>query len=96
MTVDPPVLQAGRLLTYRLARLSVDSIWARRSSGLRGSLLKEIERLETLQAQDVLLSDEDLEHLDELIQRGFKIIEAAAREIRTVEDLEDIRRLLRK
>ncbi len=96
MPVDPPVLQAARMLSYRLARLSVDSIWARRSSGLRGSLLKEIERLETLQAQAGLLTDTDLEHLDELIQRGFKIIVAAAREIRTVEDLEDIRCLLRR
>jgi hypothetical protein len=96
MPTDSPLLEAARLLTFRLARLSVDSIWARRSSGLRGSLLKEIDRLEILQAGGQTLDDEMLAHLDELVRRGFQIIEAAAREIRTIDDLEDIRRLLRK
>ena len=34
MTDEPTLLEAARLLTFRLARLSVDSTWARRSSGL--------------------------------------------------------------
>jgi hypothetical protein len=96
MPTDPALLEAARLLTFRLARLSVDSIWARRSSGLRGSLLKEIERLEMLQAGGQVLEDAMLDHLDELVRRGFQIVEAAAREIRTVDDLDDIRRLLRR
>ena len=96
MPGNPPLLEAAQLLTFRLARLSVDSTWARRSSGLRGSLLKEIERLENLQLQKKTLDDVDLAHLDRLVRRGFEIIEAAAREIRTIDDLDDIRRLLPK
>jgi hypothetical protein len=96
MTDEPALLEAARLLTYRLARLSVDSTWARRSSGLRGSLLKEVERLENLQQEGGALEDADLAHLEGLVSRGFDIIVAAARDIRTIDDLEDIRRLLRR
>jgi len=96
MTDEPTLLEAARLLTFRLARLSVDSTWARRSSGLRGSLLKEVDRLENLQQQGRALDDETLQPLDALVSRGFEIIEAAAREIRTIDDLADIRLLLRR
>jgi hypothetical protein len=100
-STDPPMLEAARLLTFRLSRLSVDSHWARRSSGLRGSLLKEVDHMESLQQQGQVLGEEDLFHLGELVQRGFEIIEAAAREIRTIDDLDmlkvdDIRRLIRR
>ena len=94
MPTEPTVLEAARLLTFRLARLSVDSTWARRSSGLRGSLLKEVERLENLQQQGQELQENDLQHIDDLVQRGFEIIVAAAREIRSADDLDDIRHLL--
>jgi hypothetical protein len=98
---DPPMLEAARLLTFRLARLSVDSHWARRSSGLRGSLLKEVEQMENLQEMGLTLREDDLAHLGELVGRGFEIIVAAAREIRTMDDLDDlqldhIRRLLNR
>jgi len=96
MSDEPALLEAARLLTFRLARLSVDSTWARRSSGLRGSLLKEVERLENLQLQGKVPGGEELLHIDGLVSRGFEIIEAAAREIRTIDDLDDIRRLLRR
>ena len=88
MSSEPALLETARQLTFRLARLSVDSTWARRSSGLRGSLLKEVERLETLELQDARV--DELEHLDALVKRGFEIITAAAREIRTKDDLADI------
>jgi len=63
-----------RLLAARLERLSVDSIWARRASGLRGSLIKALESIET---------DEPitLEALEALIERSFEILRNAAREI---------------
>lgn len=96
MNTEPSILQAARMLTYRLARLSVDSGWARRSSGLRGSLLKEIDHVESLLAQPLPLKDKDLQHLEELVLRGFKIIEAAAREIRSIDDLDDLRRLIKQ
>ena len=84
-----PLLEAAQLLTYRLMRLSVDSHWARRSSGLRGSLLKEIERLETLVNEGQVLTDSDLQHLEELVNRAYEIIVLAAREIRSIDDVDD-------
>ncbi len=63
-----------RLLTARLERLSVDSIWARRASGLRRSLVKAIE------AADAGIEFPP-EHLDALIEHSFDILRKAAREI---------------
>jgi hypothetical protein len=37
-------LELLRLLAARLERLSVDSRWARRASGLRGNILKVLEQ----------------------------------------------------
>ena len=69
-----PRIDLLKLLASRLERLSVDSIWARRASGLRGSLIKALESF-----------DEGLEtspeHLDFLIDRSFLILRNAAREI---------------
>jgi hypothetical protein len=74
-----------RLLAARLERLSVDSIWARRASGTRGSVLKAIERLD---AGDTLTAD----HLDLLIDNSFELLRRAAQEI---PDLEAIRKRLK-
>ncbi len=63
-----------RLLTSRLERLSVDSIWARRASGLRGSLIKALESVDNQEPVSV-------ETLDMLIERSFEILRNAAREI---------------
>jgi hypothetical protein len=68
------LLDLARRLVSRLERLSVDSIWARRASGLRGGLLKAIE-----QAEQGL--PEARQTLEVHIRRGFEIVEAAAREI---------------
>jgi hypothetical protein len=63
-----------RMLAKRLERLSVDSIWARRANGLRGSIVKA-------------LTDADagtppgIEQLDLLIEHSFQILSKAAREI---------------
>ncbi len=69
-----------RLLTSRLERLSVDSIWARRASGLRGSLIKALESADAGNAYPP-------EHLEMLIERSFEILRNAAREIPDVEAL---------
>ncbi|MEI7848624.1 MAG: hypothetical protein WCK35_22675 [Chloroflexota bacterium] len=63
-----------RLLTARLERLSVDSIWARRASGLRGSLIKALDSIDNGQ----IITNE---HLDKLIDHSFLILRNAAREI---------------
>ena len=63
-----------RLLATRLERLSVDSIWARRASGLRGSLIKALESIETEEPIT-------MEALEALIERSFEILRNAAREI---------------
>jgi len=53
----------------RLERLSVDSIWAHRASGLRGSILRFIEKYENNTPLD------DPEKLNELLNMGFYILE---------------------
>ncbi len=79
---DPLQLELLRRLTARLERLSVDSRWARRASGLRGNLLKVLEAAEA--------GDEvSPARLEPLIQRAFDILRAAAQEI---PDLEALRR----
>jgi len=71
---ENPRLALLTMLTARLERLSVDSIWARRASGLRGSLLKALAAAESASP----LPDS---HLDELIERSFDILRRSAREI---------------
>lgn len=61
------------LLIARLERLSADSYWAHQASGLRGSLLRTLEDLESgLQPEET--------RVQFLLQRGFFILEQAARE----------------
>lgn len=71
-------LYNARLLVQRLERLSADSIWAHRASGVRASLHKALSRIE---------GEEDLEELDPLITQGFDILQNAAREVPDLEDL---------
>ncbi|MCZ7551607.1 MAG: hypothetical protein M5U05_03315 [Anaerolineales bacterium] len=67
----------ARLLIARLERISVDSVWARRSSGLRGALLKWVEGAD----QDAPhLSEKEAQELQKLLLLGFDFIEKAARE----------------
>ncbi len=63
-----------RMLTLRLERLSVDSIWARRASGLRGSLIKALDALDSGMPMPTY-------QLDMLIESSFQILRNAAREI---------------
>ncbi|HEY3311858.1 MAG TPA: hypothetical protein VGK00_09485 [Anaerolineales bacterium] len=77
MSLDPTQsarIELLRLLAARLERLSVDSIWARRASGLRGSVIKALEAIDSGAA---LTAD----HLDLLIEQSFQILRNAAREI---------------
>ncbi len=63
------------LLLARLERISVDSYWAHRASGVRGALIRSMEAYE---AQENL----DIQTLESLSKLGFKILERAAREKR--------------
>ena len=79
-------LEQARQLTSRLERLSADSIWARRASGYRASLLKTIERVEKLKDRAANPAGRaeleiELEHLASLLQRGYQILDLAARDL---------------
>jgi hypothetical protein len=81
MTAEQALLEQTRLLIERLERISVDSVWARRSSGHRGALLKWIQRLESPDGQvHVELSKKELQVLETLIGTGFQFLEKAARD----------------
>jgi hypothetical protein len=62
-----------RLLLPRLERISVDSYWAHRASGVRGALTKILERMETGETIDP-------ESVKSNILIGFEILKEAAEE----------------
>jgi hypothetical protein len=68
-----------RLLVSRLERLSADSRWARRASGLRGNIVKVLEEAESGKVTP--------DRLELLITRSFEILREAAHEIPDVESL---------
>ena len=72
-------IEIARELTYKLERLSADSSWAHRASGLRGSLLKLLDEYNNTGIH--LQTNEHFKQLDSLIEIGFQILENAAREI---------------
>lgn len=74
------LLDQARLLASRLERISADSIWAHRSSGVRGSLFRCMDRLETQVYPDRAVKEIDLKRLVDLTQAGFEMLENAARE----------------
>jgi hypothetical protein len=75
--LDDLNLNLIKRLVERLEHLSADSIYAHRASGLRGSLLRYMERLEAGEQMDRA----SLAQLDQLVEYGFQILELAAREI---------------
>ena len=64
-----------QLLLARLERVSVDSYWAHRASGIRGALLKTLEEIEKGTPAGQAKSTE-------LISSAFTILTRAAREKR--------------
>ena len=77
MAEDDGLLALARLLSARLERLSADSSWARRASGVRGALLKAIEAVETGETDPV----QNRARLEMLVRLGFEMVENAAREM---------------
>ena len=62
-----------QMLLTRLERISVDSYWAHRASGVRGALIRVLEKIEA--GRPVQRSD-----LKRLIEIGFSILEKASLE----------------
>jgi hypothetical protein len=80
---EQTLIDQARLVVYRLERVSADSIWAHRSSGLRGGLLRWIDRLEIRAVAPEIqqeIREADLKNLEALIASGYDILERAARE----------------
>jgi hypothetical protein len=70
---SPRQTQLVSLLLMRLERVSVDSYWAHRASGVRGGLLRALEKVEVGQPVDE-------SELKRLMDQGFRILERAAQE----------------
>ncbi len=66
-------IQMLQMLLARLERVSVDSYWAHRASGVRGSLLRTLEMLEAGQGVSPAA-------LQTTVEQAFRILERAARE----------------
>jgi hypothetical protein len=67
-------IQLLRLLVSRLERLPVDSHWARRSSGLRGNIVKVLEEADS--GEEVSAA-----RLELLTEAAFDILRWAAQDI---------------
>jgi hypothetical protein len=63
------------LLLARLERISADSYWAHRASGIRGALIKIAENIESRQPFEI-------RELRQLTQSGFLILELSVKEKR--------------
>jgi len=76
-------LALARQLASRLERLSADSSWARRASGYRAALLKSIQNLEQIHPQAIEPENltQETQRLSLLVERGYQILDLAAREL---------------
>jgi hypothetical protein len=70
-------LELAHRLANRLERLSADSVWAHRASGIRGSLLRWLDAYDGGKAADF----GGLAQLDRYVERAFEVLTKAAREI---------------
>lgn len=70
-----PLYHRAKILLDRLERLSADSTWAHRASGLRGSLLKAFDK------ESFLDNKVELDRFQQLIEQGYEILSRAASEI---------------
>lgn len=72
-----------KILTERLEKLSPDSSWARRASGVRGALLKLLPELEAVLKDDEPVEGSlytDLDTIECLLDCGYEFLERAAQE----------------
>jgi hypothetical protein len=73
MEIPEPNDKLIRLLLARLERISVDSYWAHRASGVRGALTKLLEQVEMGETVDLV-------SLQTNLRIGFEILKRAAEE----------------
>ncbi len=73
-------LQLLRLLVSRLERLSVDSHWARRASGLRGNIIKMLEEADSGEPVSAA-------RLELVTGSAFDLLRRAAHDIPDLEEL---------
>ena len=71
--MDEKTLALIRLLLARLERISADSYWAHRASGIRGSLLRMLEKIENHRPVSGV-------EMKRLIEAGFEILNDAVGE----------------
>jgi hypothetical protein len=71
--MDEKTLPLALLLIGRLERISADSVWAHRASGVKGSLLKALEKFEEGEMGQAT-------EAGQMIEIGFFILEQAAKE----------------
>lgn len=76
------LIPLAKLLVLRLERLSPDSSWAHRASGIRGDLLRCLEMIEPEEGGQSQTQEMDVRRLSNLIARSFELLEKAARELR--------------
>jgi hypothetical protein len=79
VTENQPI-ELLRLLAVRLERLSVDSRWARRASGMRGNIIKILEQADA--GKPVAAR-----RLGMLTDSAFEILRQAAQDIPDLENL---------
>ena len=77
---EKQLINRAEILLSRLERLSADSSWAHRASGLRGSLLRAIGQVPSFD------TSHDAAHIQKLVERGYEILNQAAREIPDLDD----------
>ncbi|MGW8250452.1 MAG: hypothetical protein ACWGO1_07400 [Anaerolineales bacterium] len=71
---DDPYIVLTQRLVDRLERLSADSYWSHQASGVRGALLRSLERVSRPpKNQDGIIQ------LKSLVKYGYTILEKAAR-----------------
>jgi hypothetical protein len=88
MQNDNTIIESVKLLISRLERLSADSRWSHRASGLRGSLWRCVEELEVQKPCEGLRETGARSvdaRLERLMAQGYTILEQAAREINAPE-----------
>lgn len=71
--MDEETLRLLRLLLARLERISADSYWAHQAGGVRGSLLRTIDKIE----QGLPMPKSNFKRA---VENGFFILQMAARE----------------
>lgn len=75
-------MKQTQILIPRLERMSADSIWARRASGYRGSLLRWVERMQAYGPSNPSALDEaERVEFEHAVRKSYELLESAAREL---------------